>query len=375
MKKEQNFENLEKLLEKIKTIGFFERIFSWGQIRNLSYDAYEELKSIEKNKFLAIKESIEKLEKEKIELNSEIKQLHSKDKENIRKISEFESIKEREQKEYEKRIDQLNKSREQIDQDRLRLQQERDEEKDRYYEEMKKTWKNHEQNVEDKIKLICKTKQLEYLSKEKVPFKGKPDNTIKIGDQYVIFDAKSPANDNLDNFPSYIKNQAKDLEKYTKEKDVRKSIYLVVPHNTINVIKENLIIISNYKVHVISVDSLDPIIESLVEILTYKYTDKLSPEERDKIAEIIGRFAHSTKRKIQIDNWMNHNFLEILDCCNDLDEKTKLGSIDKEKSYSLNPVMDKIGKLIDSSSLDDDIKVIEHKRVLKNKKLLKGKKK
>jgi len=374
MKKEQNFENLEQLLEKIKTIGFFERIFSWSKIRELSYEAYKEFSLIEKTIEIDLKKAVEKIEFEKTELQSEIKQLHNKDKENIKTIAEYESIKEKEQKEYQKRIDQLNKLQEQIDKDRLRLQQERDEEKEKYYEEMKKTWKNHEQNVEDKIKLICERNHLEYLSKEKVEFKGKPDNTIKIGDQYVIFDAKSPANDNLDNFPIYIRNQAKEVEKYTKEKDVRKSIYLVVPHNTIEKIKENLISISNYKVHIISIDSLEPIIESLVEILTYKYTDQLSPEERDKIAEIIGRFAHSTKRKIQIDNWFNQSFLGILDSCNDLDEKTKLKSRDFEKSYKLNPDQDKVGKLIDASSLDEDIKVIEHKRVLKDKKLLKGKK-
>jgi len=40
--KEKDFNNLNQLLEKIKTIGFFERIFSWKSIKILSYDAYEE---------------------------------------------------------------------------------------------------------------------------------------------------------------------------------------------------------------------------------------------------------------------------------------------------------------------------------------------
>jgi hypothetical protein len=376
MKKEQNFENLEQLLEKIKTIGFFERIFSWGQIRNLSYDAYEELKSIDKELDSAIKESAVKFEHEKIELQSEIKQLHNKDKENIKKIAEYESIKEREQNDYSKKIDQLNKLQEQIDKDRIRLQKERDDEKERYFEEMKNTWKVHEQNVEDKLKLICNQRHLEYFSKDKVEIKGKPDNTIKIGEQYIIFDAKAPAEkDKLANFPGYIRDQAKKLDKYINEKDVRKSIYLVVPHNTIGVIKETTINISNYKVFVISVESLEPIIESLQEILQYKYVDQLSPEQREKIAEIIGRFAHSTKRKIEVDNWMNKNFLEILDTCNDLDENTKNRSIDLEKSYVLNPEMDKKGRLIDINKLDEDIKVIDHKRVLKDKKLFKSDKK
>jgi hypothetical protein len=376
MKKEQNFENLEKLLEKIKTINFFERIFSWGQIRNLSYDAYEELKSIEKNIHYTIKESIEKLEQDKIQLHTEIKQLYIQDKENIKKITGYETIKEEAQKDYEKRIDQLNKSYEELKNEKIRLQKERDDERDKYYEEMKKTWKNHEQNVEDKLKLICNQKHIEYIPKEKVEIKGKPDNIIKLGEQYIIFDAKAPAEkDKLDSFPSYIRDQAKKLDKYTNEKDVRKSIYLVVPHNTMGIIKETTINISNYKVFVISTESLEPIIESLQEILQYKYVDQLSPEQREKIAEIIGRFAHSTKRKIEVDNWMNKNFLEILDTCNDLDEKTKNRSIDLEKSYILNPDMDKKGRSIEVNRLDEDIKVIDHKRLIKQEKLSKNKKK
>ena len=53
---------------------------------------------------------------------------------------------------------------------------------------------------------------------EEVPFKGKPDNTINICGEYIIFDAKSPTNDDLTNFPKYIK----------RETDVLKNIPLRV---------------------------------------------------------------------------------------------------------------------------------------------------
>jgi len=374
MSKKTEYSNLEELLERIKTITWIERIFSWGSIRSLSYDAYEELKSIDKITELKITEAKEKLEIENAKLSEEIKQLNNKDKENIKCIAEFKSIKDKEQKDYIKNIEQLNKSQEQLENQRSKLQEEREQEMQKHYEDMKKTWKDHEQNVADRLVLICEKHHLEYIPKDKVEFKGKPDNTIKIGDQYVIFDAKSPANDNLENFPKYIKDQTKILDKYIKEKDVRKSIYLVVPHNTIEVINEYFMQISNYKVYIVSIDSLEPIIESLEEILNYKFTDQLSPEQRDKIAEIIGRFAHSTKRKIQIDNWMNQNFLDILDGCNDLDSNTKDQSAEIERSYTLNPEMDKKGKLIDSSKLYDEIKIIDHKRELKDQKLLKSKK-
>lgn len=86
MKKEQNFENLEQLLEKIKTIGFFERIFSWNKIRELSYEAYKEFSLIEKTIEIDLKKAVEKIEVEKTELQSEIKPLYIQDKDNTKKI-------------------------------------------------------------------------------------------------------------------------------------------------------------------------------------------------------------------------------------------------------------------------------------------------
>jgi hypothetical protein len=386
--KEKDFKNLNQLLEKIKTIGLFERIFSWKSIKILSYDAYDEFNSIDeiiqenKTKLEEIKHKKQLLEKDlennkinlqEIKTDNKIKDEKidniTKENNNLnKKITEFEKDYENYKNTYENAINNAETRKKEIEDERLKEQEQK-------FQEMKETWKEHEKNVEEKLKLICKHNSLEYISKEKVKFKGKPDNTIKIGEQYIIFDAKSPANNNLDNFPNYLKEQAKKINKYINEKDVRKSIYLVVPHNTIeklnNKLKEFCINISNYKVYIISIDSLEPIIESLIEITNYKYTDQLSPEERDKISEIIGRFAHSTKRKIHIDNYMNQNFLEILDSCNDLDKNTKEKSIEYEKSYILNPSKDQKGKLMDSSKLDEEIRLIDHKRVLKDKKLFK----
>jgi predicted translin family RNA/ssDNA-binding protein len=68
---------------------------------------------------------------------------------------------------------------------------------------LKETWSNHEDLVKQQIKQICAKHTIEYV--EKVPFKGSPDNTIKIVDEFVIFDAKSPGSDDLSNFPQYLK--------------------------------------------------------------------------------------------------------------------------------------------------------------------------
>jgi len=40
------FENLNKFFDKVKSIGFFERVLSWKNISLLSYDAFQEFKSL-----------------------------------------------------------------------------------------------------------------------------------------------------------------------------------------------------------------------------------------------------------------------------------------------------------------------------------------
>ena len=65
-------------------------------------------------------------------------------------------------------------------------------------ENLKLTWSNHEEEVKRVIKSLCGKHILEYI--ESVPFKGTPDNTIRIAGEYIIFDAKSPRGDDLRNF-------------------------------------------------------------------------------------------------------------------------------------------------------------------------------
>ena len=121
------------------------------------------------------------------------------------------------QEHYEHRITELNALKKQLDDDRIRLQEEREEEVRIRFEKMRATWRNHEDTVEELIRGICSRHQIEYIDKEHVPFKGSPDNTLKIADEYIIFDAKSPLSDDLENFPAYIRQQTEQLKKYAKE--------------------------------------------------------------------------------------------------------------------------------------------------------------
>ena len=44
----QSFENLRRFFERIKNVGFFERLFSWKTIVSLGYDAFGEYQNMQK---------------------------------------------------------------------------------------------------------------------------------------------------------------------------------------------------------------------------------------------------------------------------------------------------------------------------------------
>ncbi|MCF7860953.1 hypothetical protein K9M79_01815 [Candidatus Woesearchaeota archaeon] len=415
------FENLNKFFEKVKTVGLIERIFFWKNVSSLSYDAYEEFKSVDKemeslNKQLQeantnissfkkdvnhYKENLTRFEKDlekKDEKNneltktntklekelSEVKESDSKNQDRIialekdveklkeknddligkntdneKSLAEFKKLEQKKQEEYEHKITELNSLKEQMDNDRIVLQEDRENEIAQKFEDMKKTWRKHEEKVEKGMKNICSRYNIEYLDKEKVPFKGKPDNTIKIADEFIIFDAKSPANDNIDNFPNYLKTQADGVKKYAKIKDVKKDIFLVVPYNTLLKIEQFFYAMGDYNVFIITEDSLEPIIKSLQKIEEYEFAEQLSPEDRDNICRIIGKFAHTTKRKIQIDTFFSNEFISILSKCDCLPDDVLKKTIEFEKSDKLNPPMEKRAKLISKAELKKETRKVK----------------
>jgi uncharacterized protein YoxC len=365
-------EKLNLFFTKIKELTLWQRIFFWAKIRILSYDAFKEFKDLEKllseqkitfdelnNNFTQIKvknegltDKVHELEKQGVKkdgqieaLTTKINQLNQTINEVNGRLSKFEITQEDRARDYETKIAQLNQVKDNLEKERSRMSDERVKEKENHFQSMKKQWAEHQASVEQKIKTICQNYLINYI--DKVPFKGNPDNTIEICSEYIIFDAKSPANDDLSNFPKYIKFQTENVKKYAKQENVKKDIFLVIPFNTMNVISQLIYKMGDYNVYVITKDSLEPIILSLKRIEEYEFAEQLSPEDRDNICRIIGRFAHTTKRKIQIDQFFTNQFIELLvKCKNDLPEDLLKQVIEFEKSEKLNPPTEKRSKQI-----------------------------
>lgn len=402
---ETGFDSIKRLVNELKTLTFWDRIFKWGTVRATLVDASADLQrmisgyesqsqlrhelELEKNRNKSVQESLEELkflrtEKESLmkdkvsleskneiylkrgtELSNEVSALRSKieayenELKGLRNENTYlKSSDEQRLKEYESRMSNLTETIKRFDRDRIQEKEDRHAREIERLRLMKQTWINHEDNVKSRIKLICNRHGVEYA--DQVPFKGKPDNTLKINDEYIIFDAKSPANDDLSNFPLYLKAQTEQASKYIKEENVRKEIFLVVPVNTLEAIKNFEYRLSDYNVYVISVDALEPIIIALQKIEAYEFADKLSPEDRDNICRVIGKFVHLSKRRIQIDGFFAKQFFELLyrkDA--ELPAEFLEKATEFERNEVLNPPSDRRTKQISNRDLQQEVNKIK----------------
>jgi hypothetical protein len=261
---------------------------------------------------------------------------------------------------YTSSIEQINKLKDMLDKERQFLREEQERQSRQRFEYMKETWKRHEENVSAEIRTICKKYNIEYFGQSDVPFKGKPDNTILIGDLFTIYDAKSPANDDLENFPRYIKSQAESIKKYTKEAKVRNDIFLVVPDNTLSSLEEFTYDIGTYRAHVIPVQALEPIILNLKKIEDYEFAEDLDPEVKENLIRIVGKLVHDIKRSVQITNDVSSYLIGSIGGVKTLPSELIIKIEEQEKAEKFNPPQEQRNKTINEDEIVQNIKHIEN---------------
>ena len=306
-------------------------------------------------------ENFEQIKLEKTAINERLTQVdrerNSLKNENIA----YQKAEEGRQKEVTKSIASALTLQESLEAEKSRLNDERVQEKEYVLKKMKLKWSDHEKDVQNHLQLICRNNVITYVSQEDFPHpRNKPDSSIEIMDQLIVFDAKSPANDDLSNFPKYIKAQTENLKKYAKHDNVKNDLFLVIPSNTLEVINQFHYNIGDYNVYIITKDALEPIVLSLKKIEDYEFADKLSPEERDNICRIIGKFAHTTKRRIQVDEFFAREFLDTLTKAGSQLPRDILENVIKfENAEKLNPPMEKRNKKILTKDLKENVDKLE----------------
>ena len=279
----------------------------------------------------------------------------------------FQKAEEGRQKEANKNFATAVTLQQSLEKEKERLNDDRVQEKEDLLNKMKLKWSEHEKDVQNHLQLICRNNVIKYISQEDFPHpRNKPDNSIEIMEQLIVFDAKSPANDDLTNFPKYVKLQTESLKKYAKHEDVKNDLFLVIPSNTLEVIHQFHYNIGDYNVYIITKDALEPIILSLKKIEDYEFADKLSPEDRDNVCRIIGKFAHTTKRRIQIDEFFAREFLDTLTKAGTQLPREILENVIKfENAEKLNPPMEKRNKQILTKDLKEKVDKLETEMLLR----------
>ena len=369
---------VKAFLDKVKNIGFWERIFQWNNVKKDLVDAAGNLAALQnelstsQHELATTQMHLSVLQEAKRSLETQLQFLH-KDlgiykertencerevkavrEENIqlKKEEEFRAAK------YSEEIVSLQGIRNSLQEERAKEVQQRHDEEMGALRALKETWSLHQVDVQGRMKQICQKHTLQYI--DKPPFKGDPDNILLICDEYVVFDAKSPAGDDLKNFPLYLKAQAEAAKKYAKMEGVKKDIFLVVPANTLHCIKDFVYNLADYDVYIISADSLEPLILSLCKIEDYEFAEQLSPEDRDNICRIIGKFAHLSKRRIQIDAFFARQFIELAyKSENSLPADIYDKVLEFERSEKLNPPQEKRAKAISLKDLETESSRIE----------------
>ena len=270
------------------------------------------------------------------------------------RVTQLEKDDEFRRQEHSNAIASLRQVQEKIQRDRDKEIEDKNRTEVERIRKLKETWINHEEKVRSTMKNICLRHGVDYL--DKVPFKGNPDNTLRINDEFIVFDAKSPGGDDLYNFPIYLRNQAESVSKYVKEAEVRREVFLVVPTNTLEIVEQFEYRLSDYTVYIISLDSLEPVILLLKKIEEYEFAEQLSPEERENICRVIGKFVHLSKRRIQIDGFFAKQFFELVYQSEaNLSKEIRDKVVEFERAEKLNPPPDRRSKTISVKDLGTDI--------------------
>jgi hypothetical protein len=369
---------MRQLLQELQNLGWWGRLFGWGRIRRMLLEASAEWEATQastaqNNQTLQalhgeLLQSRQQsgmaearagdLQRDKDLLNADLMSARRDVQRLGSELAALTQIDNQRRVELQTNLTSLSQLKERIAEERLQEHQARQEELERKQQRLRQTWQTHQENARNKIRQIAEKYTVTVV--DKFPLKGEPDNVLSICEQYVVLDAKSPGGEDLANFGTYLKTQAEAAVKYTKQEGVFGQLYFVVPSNTLESLPQTVFRFIEYTVYVIPVEALEPVILSLVKVEEYMNVKEISPEDRRNIFVILGRFAHLTKRRLQVDQFFANESLSLAaETENRLPEEMRKEVAEIEKSVRLNPPQERTTKEIGLSSLQSQHKKIE----------------
>ncbi|HIF49691.1 MAG TPA: hypothetical protein EYQ68_07395 [Cytophagales bacterium] len=278
----------------------------------------------------------------------------------VKEVQKWESWKKSLEEKYKSKSDMLDSTLTRVDANEEKKNIREKEEQQKRIKIDLRTWQDWEATVENKIRLICDENILKYISQEDYPSEKKPDNSIEIANQFIIFDAKSPkSHDKLDSFKKTIAKAVNEMDKYSGDKtlNVSKDMYLVLPSIAIKLFdaKYNK---GDYTVHIVSIDALNPIILSLSKLQDYFVADKLTPEQKEDLSRYIGMSNNMMKRVSFINNKVSEALNEHVKKSNHLPKDISEKSKEHEKGHQLNIANQTRGDSISLKTIEEETKKI-----------------
>ena len=369
---------MRQLLQELQNLGWWGRLFGWGRIRRMLLEASAEweatqastaqnnqaLQALQGELLQSRQQSgmaearAGDLQRDKDLLNADLMSARRDVQRLSSELAALTQVDNQRRVELQTNLTSLSQLKERIAEERLQEHQARQEELERKQQRLRQTWQTHQENARNKIRQIAEKHSVPVV--DKFPLKGEPDNVLLICEQYVVLDAKSPGGEDLANFGTYLKTQAEAAVKYTKQEGVFGQLYFVVPSNTLESLPQTVFRFVDYTVYVIPVEALEPVILSLVKVDEYLNVKEISPEDRRNIFVILGRFAHLTKRRLQVDQFFANESLSLAaETENRLPEEMRKEVAEIEKSVRLNPPQERTTKEIGLGTLSTQHKKIE----------------
>ena len=365
--------HVKLFFQEIGVLGFWGRLLGWSRIKQLLVDAHTEWQLLLENRdqhqhqleickrelsqtqmlFQSSERRVNDLQRDKEVIDVQMNELREKLRERDKEIVELKKTQEVRYQEHQQSMQTLQEFKQEVMDERRREREEKQAQALAHLERQRETWHRHETATSERIKSICQKHTIQYL--DTVPFKGDPDNTVLICDEYIVFDAKSPAGDDLTNFPIYLKGQAEKAIKYSKQENVKKDVFFVVPSNTIEHLEQFVYPHADHTVYIIAADAIEPVLLSLQKIEEYEFAEELTPDQRANICRVIGRFAHLAKRRIQVDHFFATQTIELAYACENYLPEDILEQVKAyERAEKLNPPMEKRTKNIPVADIEKE---------------------
>lgn len=239
---------------------------------------------------------------EKTELQSARKYLEKELTETRDVLARHEAEEVRKQKEFEERIHKLSAAEKALEDERQRIRREDEEEQASILEEQSRIWNDHEQMVLSRLREACQKPAIGFTLHDNTGLpsiftKLKPDAVIPFLGQYVVFDAKKSRS-----IRTYIPEQIKSTaRKYKDIPEIYPTVFFVVPANEIQELKNHSFIEEGFSFHIISLESIEPILASLRKISEYDTIADFDPQDREIIVNLIANYD----RHISLQNAAN----------------------------------------------------------------------